>query len=81
MLTDTFHKRYPHRFICGDGFPPALRHLLNQAALIISKDLFSAIGGKEKFYKNAHDRLSREYGIGLLGKGWDYEEVCLRLLR
>lgn len=80
MLTDTFHKRYPHRFLYSNEFPPTLRQLLNQAALIISKDLFTAIGGKEKFYKNAHDRLSREYGIGLLGEGRNYEEICLRLL-
>ena len=80
MLTDVFHNRYPHRFIYGDGFPNELRRLLSQAGHIITQDLFSSISSKDNLYKTAHDRLSREYGIVVLGEGKTYEEICLRLL-
>lgn len=80
MLTDIFHKRYPRRFLFGDGFPNELRKLLNQAGQIIAQDLFTTVSVKDKIYKDSHDRLAREYGIGILGEGKTYEEICLRLL-
>jgi hypothetical protein len=80
MLTDAFHKRYPNRFFWDDGFPNEVRRLLIQAGQIIAQDLFSQISVKDKLYQDAHDKLSREYGIGLLGEGNTYEEVCLKLI-
>lgn len=80
MLTDAFYKRYPHRFFYGDGFPNELRRLLSQAGQIIAQDLYPKIPIKDKLYQEAHDKLAREYGIGLLGEGKTYEEVCLRLI-
>lgn len=80
MLTDSFHKRYPHRFLYGDDFPNDLRQLLSQAGQIIAEDLFSTIPVKDELYKTAHHKLAREYGFGRLGEGNTYEEICLRLL-
>jgi len=80
MLTDAFHKRYPHRFFFGDGFQNEIRRLLSQAGQIIAQDLFPLIPIKDKLYQDAHDKLSREYGIGVLGEGKTYEEICLRLI-
>ena len=80
MLTDAFHKRYPGRFFYGDGFPNEIRRLLSQAGQIIAQDLFTQIPIKDRLYKEAHDKLSREYGIGVLGEGRTYEEICLRLI-
>lgn len=80
MLTDSFHKRYTHRFFYGDSFPPEAARMLVQAGQIIAKDLFPPISVKEKLYKEAHATLSREYGIGLLHPGDSYEEVCLKFL-
>lgn len=80
MLTDAFHKRYPHPFLYGHGFPNEIHRLLNQAGQIIAQDLFASIPVKSDLYKDAHDKLSREYGIGILGEGETYEEVCLKLI-
>ncbi len=80
MLTDAFHKRYPYRLLYGDQFPYTLRRCLSQAGQIIDQDLFISISIKDDLYKAAHDRLSREYGIGRLGEGKTYEEICLRLI-
>lgn len=80
MLTDAFHKRYPRRFFFGDDFSSEIRRLLNQAGQIISQDLFSSIPIKDNLYKEAHDKLSREYGVGTLGEGKTCEEVCLKLI-
>ncbi len=80
MLTDAFHKRYPDRFFYGEGFPNEIRRLLSQAGQIIAQDLFTQIPIKDKLYQEAHEKLSREYGIGVLGEGLTYEEICLRLI-
>ena len=80
MLTDAFHKRYPQRFLYGDKFPYKIGRLLNQAAQIIGHDLYAAIPGKDKLYEKAHKQLAREYGIGRLGEGTTYEEICIRLI-
>lgn len=81
MLTDAFHKRYTQHFFYGDDFPREIRRLLSQAGQIIDQDLFSSIPAiKDNLYVEACDRLSREYGIGVLGEGKTYEEECLRLL-
>ena len=80
MLTDAFHKRYPYCLIYSDGISNQLRRLLSQAGQIIDQDLYVSIPIKEELYKTAHDRLAREYGNSLLGKGQSYEEICMRLL-
>lgn len=80
MLTSAFHKRYPYPLIHSDGLSNQLRRLLSQAGQIIDQDLYATIPAKDELYKTAHDRLSREYGIGQLGKGQSYEEICMRLL-
>lgn len=80
MLTDSFHKRYPHRLFYGDRFPPEAARMLVQAGQIIAEDLYPNILKKEEFFRSAHSRLSREYGIGVLHQGDSYEEICLRFL-
>lgn len=80
MISDIFAKRYPQALLHGDGVPPDLQRLLNQAAQLILHDLVDGVGDRAKFFEDLHWALSRELGAGLLREGREYEQICLRYL-
>jgi hypothetical protein len=75
MLTDVFHKRYPHIWRFYEGVPHEIAIFLRQGAQIIFQDLKPHIHDIEKLCYTAYSKLVRELGHGLYN-GRNAEEVC-----
>jgi hypothetical protein len=79
MLTDIFFKRYPQVFH-GDRPTPPIARFFAQAAHIIFHDLAPKLTDPRQFFETIHNQLARELGIGRLGPGAKYDEICGRFL-
>jgi len=79
MITDVFHKRYPHNWQFPNGVPREVHMFLRQGAQIIFKDLKPHMRDVEKLCLNAYDKLVRELGHGLY-KGDNAEDTCVGAL-
>jgi len=79
MLTDVFHKRYPHVWQFYEGVPHEIAIFLRQGAQIIFQDLKPHIRNTEELCQTAYSKLVRELGHGLYN-GRNAEEVCVGAL-
>ena len=79
MITDVFHKRYPHVFWFRDGVPNDIQMFFSQAAQIIFQDLEPHIADIKSVCDTAYDKLVREIGYSL-ASGRDIVDICFDVL-
>ncbi len=79
MLTDVFHKRYPHIWRFYESVPHEIAIFVRQGAQIIFQDLKPHIRNTEELCQTAYSKLVRELGHGLYD-GRNAEEVCVGAL-
>jgi hypothetical protein len=79
MITDVFHKRYPHLGFSGGGVPKEISVLFRQGIQIIFQDLKPNVRNIERLCHKAYDKLVRELGHGLYN-GHDAEDICVGAL-
>ena len=75
MITDVFHKRYPHIGYSSGGVPREIHVLFRQGAQILFQDLKPHVSNFEAICHKAYDKLVREIGHGLY-EGRSAEEIC-----
>jgi hypothetical protein len=79
MITDVFHKRYPHIGYYSGGVPREIHVFFRQGAQILFKDLKPHFDRFETHCHKAYDKLVREIGHGIYD-GRNAEEVCVGAL-
>ena len=79
MLTDVFHKRYPHVWHFYQGVPREICVFLRQGAQIIFQDLKPHLRDTEELCHTAYSKLVRELGHGLYN-GRSAEDTCVGAL-
>ena len=75
MLTDVFHKRYPHVWHFYQGVPREFAVCLRQGAQIIFQDLKPYFQDTEELCHTAYTKLVRELGHGIYN-GRSAEDTC-----
>jgi hypothetical protein len=75
MITDIFHKRYPHIAYQSGGVSREVHVLFRQATQILLLDLKPYSGNFEDICQKAYLKLVRELGHGICD-GRDAEDIC-----
>ncbi len=75
MITDVFHKRYPHVGNFSGGVPREIHVFFRQAAQILFIDLKPSFSNFDDVCQEAYSKLVRELGHGIYN-GRDIESTC-----
>lgn len=75
MITDVFHKRYPHIGYSSTGVQKEVHVFFRQAAQILFIDLKPCFSNFENICRKAYQKLVREVGHGIYD-GQNFEDTC-----
>lgn len=76
LITDAFFRRYPARLVWTDEPSRNYQSFLEQSAQIIFVDLSPKLNLTIEFFRDCHDALCREIGIGSLNLERNYDAKC-----